>query len=107
MAQTCMININAVAGSEEPEAAFTPQTLNANAGDVISWCNNTGDKHWPAPVINGAVVNDGWMDAPIPGKLPDEPPPTSQQNISFAAGGVYNYACALHPNEQRSSIRVT
>jgi plastocyanin len=101
-----MINIDAVAGAEQPEAAFTPQNQAANVGDLIYWCNTTSDPHWPAPVIGGSVVEDSWMDYAIPGKLPNEPAPTSQQAVSFSSAGTYNYACAIH-QEERGTITVT
>lgn len=96
----CIISIDAVQGSEELGAAFNPQNQTVSAGDVIYWRNNTPDQHQPAPIINGNISPSAWMDTPIPGKLPDEPPPTSQQGVSFSGATKVNYACALHPNEK-------
>jgi hypothetical protein len=39
------------------------------------------------------------MDAPIPGKLPDQPAPTSQQTLTFSGATTVVYVCALHPEE--------
>lgn len=99
MPQTCMITID-----EKPDeelAEFNPQTQTVKAGDIVNWCNNTCIPHWPAPKDQ---PKDTWMDAEIPGKLPDEPPPTSQQQLSFAGAMTVDYVCALHPEETGTII---
>ncbi|HVG18087.1 MAG TPA: hypothetical protein VNI02_03475 [Blastocatellia bacterium] len=102
MAQTCMITIDKVENCPpgQPQAAFDPQNLTTTAGTIITWCNNTSSPHWPAPKDqNGNVSKTAWMDAEIPGKLFDQPSPTSQQGLSFSKATTVNYVCALHPEE--------
>jgi plastocyanin len=91
MPTTLMIDI--VTGQSGDQ--FQPQTLNAAPGDLINWRNNTSSAHWPGPA-NGP--RDAWMDAEIPGKLPDQPAPTSSQTLSFSAAGRYAYIDSLHSN---------
>jgi plastocyanin len=94
MPTTRMIDI--VQDGGQP-ARFDPQNLSAAPGDLINWRNNTSEAHWPGPK-NGP--RDAWMDAEIPGKLPDQPAPTSQQTLSFSAAmtNPVQYICALHPD---------
>jgi len=97
MAQTWMISIDEQPG--QALAAFNPKSLSVAAGDTINWRNNTRDPHWPAPQ---GKPKDTWMDAEIPGKLPDQPAPTSQQTLSFGAvtqPTTFEYVCALHEGE--------
>ena len=88
MAQTCIIAID--------NGQFTPQSQTVAPGDIIYWRNNDSHPHWPAPSVAGKT---NWMDFQIPGKLPGEPAPTSQQAVSFAAKATVTYVCALHPDE--------
>lgn len=77
MAQTWMISID-----EQPDqmhAQFNPQSLTIANGDCVFWRNNTSQPHQPKPA-GGA--DDAWMDE-IPGKLPDQPAPTSRE-VTFA-----------------------
>jgi plastocyanin len=100
MAQTCMITIDRKPG--QALADFNPQSLTVAAGDIINWCNNDEtDAHWPAPIKG---KSDDWMDNPIPIKLPDQPSPTSQQQLSFSAATNVTYICALHPEETGTII---
>jgi plastocyanin len=101
MPQTQMISIDEDRG--KGTAVFNPSSLNAAAGDMINWRNNTSSPHWPAPK---GKPKDTWMDAEIPGKLPDQPAPTSQQALSFSGATTVEYVCALHP-EETGTIVVT
>ena len=84
MAQTYIIAIDKTgAPAGQPQVKFTPPSLSVNAGDVIYWRNNDSAPHWPAPK---AGQQDDWMDYQIPGKQKDQPAPTSQQAVTFAAG---------------------
>jgi len=93
MQDTWIISID-----EQPNqsgAAFDPQSLTVAAGDIIYWRNNTDCPHWPAPK---GKPRDSWMDAEIPGKLPGEPAPTSQQGLTFSGATTVEYVCALDPD---------
>ena len=115
MAQTRMIDINDTKGHAKETkrhaketkgqaketkgqalATFTPAIQEVAAGDLVNWRNNTATPHWPAPKYQPANT---WMDAAIPGKLPDQPAPTSQQTLSFSAAMTIDYVCALHEGE--------
>ena len=98
MAQTWIIAINKVDNppAGQPQAEFVPNPQTVAAGDIIYWRNNDDAPHWPAP---NAQAETDWMDYQIPAKLQGQPAPTSQQAVSFAAAGTYNYVCALHPDE--------
>ena len=77
MAQTWIISIDKTgAPPGQPQVKFTPNPLGVNAGDVIYWRNNDSVGHWPAPKTGSKT---DWMDFQIPGKLADQPAPTSQQ----------------------------
>jgi plastocyanin len=93
MPRTWKISIDQVPG--QSLAVFNPASLPVAVGDLIFWSNNTADPHWPSPA---GKPKDFWFDAEIPGKLPDQPAPTSSQ-ISFASAGPppVSYVCALHP----------
>jgi plastocyanin len=107
VAQTWIIAIDkAAAQPGQPQARFNPQSLTVAAGDIIYWRNNDGIPHWPAPSVANKT---SWMDFQIPGKLPDQPAPTSQQAVSFSPPPnnqppqiIYTYVCALHPDETGS-----
>jgi plastocyanin len=93
MANTCIISIDP---SADPSCAeFNPRTLTAAKGDLIYWRNNTSQSHKLVLKANPSVV---WIEQ-IPGKLPNEPAPTSQKAITFnaatAATGI-DYICADH-----------
>ena len=82
MAQTWIISIDKTgAPPGQPQVKFTPDPLGVNAGDVIYWRNNDSVGHWPAPKTGSKT---DWMDFQIPGKLADQPAPTSQQAVTFA-----------------------
>ncbi len=84
MAQTYIIAINKSGKpTGQPQVTFNPPSQTVNAGDVIYWRNNDSAPHWPAPT---AGEKNDWMDFQIPGKLPDQPAPTSQQAVTFGAG---------------------
>jgi plastocyanin len=89
-----MIDIDQKQG--QAQAEFNPQSLTVAAGDQINWRNNTATPHWPAPK---GKPKDTWMDYQIPGKLPGQPAPTSQQTLTFGAAMTVDYVCALHPEE--------
>jgi plastocyanin len=79
-------------------AQFTPRTLTVAAGDVINWRNNTSRAHKLVLRSNPSVV---WVEM-IPGKLPDQPAPTSQKGVTFGAASAstgIDYMCATHTQE--------
>jgi plastocyanin len=78
MAQTWMVSIDEQ--PDQTQAQFNPQSLTIANGDCVFWRNNTSQPHQPKPVNGDA---DAWMEE-IPGKLPDQPAPTSRQ-VTFAA----------------------
>lgn len=87
------INVNA---HQPPRASFSPATLQALVGDLISWANNdNAESHWPAPIgSDGQVNKTGWLSEAIP------PNASSKQSLSPSATGTLNYCCALHPSEK-------
>jgi plastocyanin len=88
------IKINANPPGTNPPASFSPQTLQALKGDLISWGNNdNANQHWPAPIQNGVINKTGWLSEAIP------PNASSKQSLSPSATGPLNYCCALHPSE--------
>jgi plastocyanin len=93
------INVNAM---QPPRASFAPNTLQALAGDLITWANNDNQQsHWPAPVTNGVVDKTGWLSEAIP--------PNASSKESFSpptAGTTLSYCCALHPSEKSATIEV-
>lgn len=93
MAQTWMVSIEEQPG--QTQAQFNPQSLTIANGDVVFWRNNTSQPHQPKPVGGD---DDAWMEE-IPGKLPDQPAPTSRQ-VTFAlstgeTSATFNYTCAF------------
>ena len=109
MAQTWIIAIDQVAGSETIAVQFTPSTLTVAVGDIIYWRNNDSNPHWPAPIVNGVIQPTNWMDYQIPGKLPDQPAPTSQQAVSFSgqtASTGLTYGCAITGDNETGTIIV-
>jgi plastocyanin len=93
MAQTWMISIDEQPG--QTQAQFNPQSLTIANGDVVFWRNNTSQPHQPKPAGGD---DDAWMEE-IPGKLPDQPAPTSRQ-VTFAlstgeTSATFNYTCAF------------
>lgn len=99
MPQTAMIDIN-------PGPTFSPNPLNVGKNTVISWRNNDAKPHWPTPkpAAGQPVVNNAWMDYQIPGKLPDQPAPTSIQTVNFGDAGTYTYVDALNPTKEASIV---
>jgi plastocyanin len=95
MSQTYSISIDQAPG--QTNATFNPQNLAISVGDIVFWRNNTSSPHQPKPP-GGA--NNAWVDE-IPGKLPDQPAPTSRQ-VTFGDTGTYNYVCAFHSQETGS-----
>jgi plastocyanin len=85
-----------------PRIRFTPSPREALVGDVINWKNKDTERHWPAPIRDGKLQQDGFMLNPIP--------PGATSDMAFSpdkdsAGKDLEYGCALHPNE-RGIIRV-
>jgi plastocyanin len=76
---------------------FTPNPREVLAGDVINWRNNDIEDHWPAPIENGQLVENGYMDNAIP--------PGTTSDKAFSPGPVLQdteleYGCMLHPGEK-------
>ncbi len=97
MPKTCIISIDDKPGQDF--AVFSPQSLTVAAGDLINWRNNTSKAH---RLVLKAKPEVTWVDE-IPGKLPDQPAPTSQQGVSFSGpttpGLPVQYFCDFHPGE--------
>jgi plastocyanin len=104
MAEEQIIDINEEPGPEG--SVFEPPDLEAAVGDLVYWRNNTGEAHQPAP--KGEPPST-WMDYPISSKLPDQPPPTSQQAVTYDSATTVEYYCALHPDrpEETGTIDFT
>ena len=85
-------------------AVFVPDVEQAAVGDLVYWRNNTCEAHWPAPK---GGPDDAWMDYPISSKLPDEPPPTSQQAITYGSATTVEYFCAEHPDRLEETGTIT
>jgi plastocyanin len=107
MAQTRQININ---DQDTGLAAFDPNPLKANPGDLIFWTNNSTVAHWPAPSDNPADQKK-WLLYQIPGTTD---PKTGRTGLDPATSGsitmpdpdnpgdlpqTINYVCSLHPEE--------
>lgn len=103
-AEEQIIDINEEPGPEG--SVFEPQTLEAAVGDLVYWRNNTGERHWPAP--KGELPST-WMDYPISSKLPDQPPPTSQQAVTYGTATTVEYYCVIHEErpEETGTIEFT
>lgn len=97
MPKSCIISINDKPG--QTFAEFSPQSQTVAPGDLINWRNNTSKKH---RLVLKAKPEVTWVDE-IPGKLPNQPAPTSQQGVSFSKpttpGLPVQYMCAFHPEE--------
>lgn len=88
-----LININ-LTGAATPRVAFVRSPQNALLIDVISWANNdSAQAHWPAPVIDNVVQQDGFMPQAIP-------PDASSPDFVPSAEGSVPYVCVLHPAEK-------
>ena len=100
MPKTCMIDIDDKPG--QTFAEFTPQSLTVAAGDLINWRNNTSNPH---RLVLKSHPEMTWVDE-LPGKLPDQPAPTSQQGVSFSGPTPtpVDYVCAFHPEETGTII---
>jgi hypothetical protein len=95
-------------------AVFVPQLqppdadgLLAQAGDLVSWNNRTGDVHQPWPtdanylsdeIDPGGSSRPSWFVAQLTFPPPPPPPPVS--------GTTIYYCCKLHPQE-RGKITIT
>src|SRR5215216_2908217 len=80
-------------------AVFDPQAAVASPYDTITWHNGDEQAHYPAPIINGSVQENGWFDYQIPpggtsDTLAPGPDPTNPTAVY-----VLSYACAIHPGE--------
>jgi hypothetical protein len=94
--------------------AVPPGTpLNAQAGDIVSWGNRTGETHQPWPTQgntpDGApvVVQPGQKPSPyfcdpIPANSSSQP----QYVVTGNTGTTIYYCCFFHP-EERGAINVT
>ncbi len=100
-AQERIIDINSVFTEG---SVFSPKNQEATAGDLVYWRNNTDEPHRPAPKDG---PGDAWMDYPIPDKLPDEPPPCSQQAVTYGSATTVEYYCAEHPNRAEETGTLT
>jgi len=106
-----------------PEAAFRPKLvpaanpgdpLKAQADDIVTWGNRTGDVHQPWPTVgndaSGPPVPQPATGNP-PGYLCDPIPPNDSSRPQFVvagnAGDQINYCCRNHPTERGQIIVVT
>ena len=72
---------------------FSPQQLQAQAGDAVFWFNEDTDQtHQPVP------------DSGKPWNIPPIPPRSSSQQLSLGTAGTFNYHCANHRDEKASLV---
>lgn len=72
------------------DQAFTPATLSVKAGTIVSFRNVDSVAH--APDFSGATLNT---------------PAGATSQRSFETAGDYAYACKIHGESMRGTIRVT
>ncbi|MEM3095086.1 MAG: plastocyanin/azurin family copper-binding protein [Nitrososphaera sp.] len=85
------------ASSSKTTDAYSPNPLNINVGDTVTWTNRDSTAH---TVTSGTGVND-----PNKGKAFDSSPnfnpllvPQGTFSHTFTEAGEFPYFCALHPN---------
>ncbi len=85
------------ASSSKTTDAYSPNPLNINVGDTVTWTNRDSTAH---TVTSGTGVND-----PNKGKAFDSSPnfnplliPQGTFRHTFTEAGEFPYFCALHPN---------
>jgi plastocyanin len=73
---------------------FTPESANANAGDSVTWTNQSGVGHTVTSCTStacpGAAANTGsqTFDSPVSSG--------STASVTFTAAGTYIYYCRIH-----------
>jgi plastocyanin len=72
--------------------AYSPRTVEATVGDVISWTNRDGAPHT-------ATLDDGSCTTPNLGK-------DDTGSLRFSSAGSYGYFCRIHP-DMKATVEVT
>jgi len=65
--------------------AFSPATITAKVGDVVTWTNNDSTGHTATMKADGACTTPTIAAG-------------STGSIKFTAAGTYDYFCKIHPN---------
>jgi plastocyanin len=77
-----------------PNNTFTPRTVSINAGDTVTWTNNSG--------VHNVHFDDGSFDQPANAS---SPPWTVSR--TFASAGTFRYYCELHGGPNGSGMSGT
>jgi len=65
--------------------AFSPATITAKVGDVVTWTNNDSTGHTATMKADGSCTTPTIAAG-------------STGSIKFTAAGTYDYFCKIHPN---------
>jgi len=65
--------------------AFSPATITAKVGDVVTWSNNDSTGHTATMKADGSCTTPTIAAG-------------STGSIKFTAAGTYDYFCKIHPN---------
>ena len=78
-----------VGASSKTTDAFSPNPINVNVGDTVTWTNDDSQPHTVTSGEN--VTPDGKFDSGILA-------PKGTFDFTFTESGEYPYFCLLHPN---------
>ncbi|HET7702654.1 MAG TPA: plastocyanin/azurin family copper-binding protein [Candidatus Limnocylindrales bacterium] len=67
--------------------AYSPETVEAKVGDVVTWTNEDGAPH-TATLEDGSCTTDTLTTG-------------SSGSLVFSVAGTYSYKCAIHPARMR------
>jgi|SRR5215470_16233404 len=89
-----------IAKSPNSDAAFTPSSVTAWAGDQLTWTNLTTDNHYPG-VLNKDGTFVGFLEAPLkPGMVSHVfSPGIELDKDNKQVAYTIHYVCALHRSE--------
>jgi hypothetical protein len=106
-------SIKIVPAASSDLAEFTPNPLQAQNSDLVSWNNRTGESHWPWPADSSftpmseedAKKQENWLSTEIPPWESSTPAYLCPDLVDCSQQTLY-YVCKLHP-EEHGTIELT